>query len=173
MGTDNLSPSMEMYLKTILRLEQSGSPVRVKAIADSLGVTMPSVSEALRALTAKGLVDHSSYGEVGLSEDGRRAAANVHERFELVRKFLTDMLRVDRETAEREACEIEHVVGEVTLTRLAAFVEWMTCHKTDIEDCMAGFHAYLGVLLEGEFDTARGMLRDGMEASAADDGEHL
>ena len=74
-----LSPNMEMYLKTILRLEKDSSSVRVKAIADSLGVTMPSVSEALRNLKSRGLVEHSSYGEVKLSEDGRSVAAGVNE----------------------------------------------------------------------------------------------
>lgn len=166
MNNEKLSSSMEMYLKTILRLEQSGSPVRVKAIADSLGVTMPSVSEALRTLMTRGLVDHSSYGEVGLSEEGRRTAAGVHERFELVRRFLSEMLRVDDVTAEREACEIEHVVGEATLTRLAAFVEWTTHHRRDIEDCLTRFHGYVGALMNGEFDRARRMLLEDGGASA-------
>jgi DtxR family Mn-dependent transcriptional regulator len=165
MSPEKLTSSMEMYLKTILRLEHSGSPVRVKAIADNLGVTMPSVSEALRSLTAKGLVVHTSYGEVGLSQDGRRLATSVNERFELVRKFLSDMLRADGVTAEREACEIEHVVGEETLTRLAAFVEWMTYHREDIKDCLTRFHGYLGVLLDGDLDRARRMLLEGTAAS--------
>lgn len=168
MTNGKLSPSMEMYLKTILRLGHSESPVRVKAIAESLGVTMPSVSEALRTLMAKGLVEHSSYGEVALTDEGRRTAANVHERFELVRRFLAEMLQVDEETAEREACDIEHVVGEVTLTRLAAFVEWMTAHSRDIEDCLARFHGYLRALSDGEYDRARRMLFDGGDASAGD-----
>ncbi len=104
---------MEMYLKTILRLEHDESTVRVKAIADSLGVTMPSVSEALRTLQKKGLVEHSSYGEV---ESHRRRAPRRDERERAIRAsrggFFANMLRVDEETADREACEIEHVVGE-------------------------------------------------------------
>jgi len=167
-SNDKLSPNMEMYLKTILRLEKDEPSVRVKAIADSLGVTMPSVSEALRSLKKKGLVEHSSYGEVGLSEDGRRVAASVNARFELLRKFLGEMLRVDEETAEREACEIEHVVGEVTLTRLAAFVEWMTYHRDDIKDCMFRFHEYLDLLIGGDFDKAQKLLCDGAAPAAGD-----
>lgn len=169
MNKEKLSPSMEMYLKTILRLEQIGAPVRVKAMADSLGVTMPSVSEALRTLMTKGLVEHSSYGEVALSKEGRIVALSVHERFELLQKFLSEMLKVDAATAEREACEIEHVVGEVTLTRLAAFVEWMTHHKGDIEDCLTRFHVYLGSLIAGEFDTARRMLHESGSSSGGGD----
>lgn len=162
--TDNnkLSPNMEMYLKTILRLEQGESTVRVKAIADSLGVTMPSVSEALRTLKKKGLVEHSAYGEVALSEDGRQVAASVNARFELLRRFFRDMLRVDDATAEREACEIEHVVGEMTLTRLAAFVEWMTYHREDIKDCLLRFHEYLDLLIGGDFEKAQKLLCEGV-----------
>lgn len=172
MNTNNkLSPNMEMYLKTILRLERDNPSVRVKAIADSLGVTMPSVSEALRNLKAKGYVEHTSYGEVGLSADGRRVAASVNERFELLRRFLAEMLRVDVETADREACEIEHVVGEVTLTRLAAFVEWMTFHREDIKDCLVKFHEYLDLLTAGEFEKARKLLCDGVLEEAGESAE--
>jgi DtxR family Mn-dependent transcriptional regulator len=171
MSNEKLSSNMEMYLKTILRLEQRGTPIRVKAIADTLGVTMPSVSEALRTLSAKGLVDHSSYGEVGLSADGRRVAASVNERFELLRKFLADMLQVDETTAEREACDVEHVVGEETLTRLAAFVEWMTYHRDDIKECLTRFQTYLGMVMDGDFDRARRMLLEGTKASV-DETDH-
>jgi DtxR family Mn-dependent transcriptional regulator len=167
-SNDKLSPNMEMYLKTILRLEQTESAVRVKAIADTLGVTMPSVSEALRTLKKKGLVEHTSYGEVGLSEEGRSVASNVHERFELLRRFLGDMLRVDETTADREACEIEHVVGETTLTRLAAFVEWMTYHREDIKDCLVRFHEYLELLTAGEFDKAHKLLCEGVAEASSD-----
>jgi Mn-dependent DtxR family transcriptional regulator len=157
-----LSPNMEMYLKTILRLGQNTSSVRVKAIAESLGVTMPSVSEALRTLGGKGLVEHTSYGEVGLSEEGRRFAEDVNARFVLLKKFLAEMLHVDEEIADREACEIEHVIDEVTLTRLAAFVEWMTYHREDIKDCLVRFHEYLDLLIGGDLEKAQRLLCEGV-----------
>lgn len=157
---DKLSPNMEMYLKTILRLEKDSSSVRVKAIADSLGVTMPSVSEALRNLKSRGLVDHSSYGEVKLSEEGRTVAAGVNERFELLQKFFADMLRVNDDTAEKEACEIEHVVGEDTMNRLTAFVEWMSHHHEDIADCVRKFHIYLDLLEQGNLEEAEKLLHE-------------
>jgi DtxR family Mn-dependent transcriptional regulator len=155
MKDDKLSPNMEMYLKTILRLGHDTPAVRVKAIAESLGVTMPSVSEALRALRAKQLVEHSSYGEVKLTEEGRRVATSVNERFELLRTFFSKLLKLDEETADREACEIEHVVGEDTLGRLAAFVDWTTKQGEDVKDCLSRFHEYLSVLLGGDSERAR------------------
>jgi DtxR family Mn-dependent transcriptional regulator len=151
---------MEMYLKTILRLEKDTSSVRVKAIADSLGVTMPSVSEALRNLKTRGLVDHSSYGEVKLSDEGRAVAADVNDRFELLQVFLSDMLRVDKKVAETEACEIEHVVGDDTMSRLTAFVEWMTHHQQDIAECVRKFHVYLDLLEQGNVEEAHKLLHE-------------
>jgi len=80
------------------------------------------------------------------------------------------MLRVDEATAEREACEIEHVVGEVTLTRLAAFVEWMTYHREDIKDCLLRFHEYLEFLIGGDFEKAQKLLCEGVAETPDDNG---
>ncbi len=156
-----LSPNMEMYLKTILRLEQGDAPVGVKAIADSLGVTMPSVSEAVRNLKSRGLVEHVSYGKVRLSHNGRDMASAVDERFESLRQFFVEVLQVDADVAEGEACEIEHVVGHDTLMRMSAFVEWVRHHRPeDVDSCIAGFHLYLEKLLDGDHEAAARILKE-------------
>jgi DtxR family transcriptional regulator, Mn-dependent transcriptional regulator len=140
----HLSPNMEMYLKTILRLDPpDGSGVRVKEIATSLGVTRPSVSEALRSLTARGLVVHPSYGTVRLSVRGRRAATSVNHRFEVLRKFFADILQVEEKIASRDACEIEHVVGVETLRRLTAFVEYVARTGEGAHPIVPGFEKFL------------------------------
>jgi DtxR family Mn-dependent transcriptional regulator len=150
MGT-KLSPNMEMYLKTILRLGRDGQTVRVKAIADALGITMPSVSGALRQLKAKGLVLHSAYGAVRLSARGRRAAGQVDERYEILRKFFTDVLDLDPRTADRDACEIEHVLGNETLERLTAFLDYTTRCRLDVKQVIEHFHEYLKWRLAGDY----------------------
>jgi len=140
----HLSPNMEMYLKTILRLEPSdGSGVRVKEIAESLSVTKPSVSEALRSLTARGLVVHPAYGVVRLSARGRRAATDISHRYEVLRTFFAEILRVDERIAAHDACEIEHVVGAQTLRRLTAFVVYATRRGADASPVVSGFEKYL------------------------------
>lgn len=141
---------MEMYLKTILRLGRDNNPVRVKAIADRMGITMPSVSEALRTLKTKGLVLHPSYGEVKLSAKGRRLAEGVNERFEVLQRFLVEILKVDESTAELEACEIEHVVGKDTYERLTVFLDYLANCPKDISHVIDHFHEFLGWRLAGE-----------------------
>lgn len=147
----SLSPNMEMYLKTILRLGVDGQPVRVKAIAESLAITMPSVSGALQTLKVKGLVLHPSYGAVRLSARGRRAATAVNDRFEALRRFLHEVLGVDESAAARDACEIEHVVGEETLMRLGAFLDYTTGCQKDVGAMIAHFHEYLNLRKAGDY----------------------
>jgi Mn-dependent DtxR family transcriptional regulator len=148
---------MEMYLKTIFRLEEKEGPVRVKAIAESLGITMPSVSEALRTLKRKGLVLHASYGEVKLSAKGRRLAEGVNERFEVLQRFLVEVLKVDEKTAEYEACEIEHVVGPDTFERLTAYLDFLTYCKKDLSNMKQHFHEFLEWRLAGQACPVCGM----------------
>ena len=145
-----LTPSMEMYLKTVLRLSAYGKPVRVKDIADSLGVKAPSVSEALNNLKSKGLVLHPSYGEVKLSARGRRVAEGVNERFEVLQRFLVEVLQVDEKIADHEACEIEHVVGQGTFDRLTMFLDFLENCDQNITEVVGHFHEYLAWRLKGE-----------------------
>lgn len=141
---------MEMYLKTVLRLEEAREPVRVKAIAKSLGITMPSVSEALRTLKRKGLVLHSSYGEVKLSAKGRRLAEGINGRFVALQRFLVEVLKVDEEVAAQEACEIEHVVGPDTFERLTAYLDFLTYCQKDVSHIKEHFHEFLEWRLAGQ-----------------------
>lgn len=146
----HLSPNMEMYLKTILRLGRDGSPVRVKAIADSMGVTMPSVSGALQQLKLKGLVLHPSYGAVRLTSRGRRAAGAINQRYEVLQQFFAEVLDLDPRTSDRDACEIEHVVSAKTLDRLTAFMDYITRCRMDVREVINHFHEYLALRTHGD-----------------------
>lgn len=148
--TKPLSSNMEMYLKTIFRLGVDGEPVRVKAIADSLGVTMPSVSEALRSLKARGLVLHPSYGAVQLSSRGRKVAETINSRYEVLQKFFVEVLQLSPRTAARDACEIEHDMGPETMQRLTAFLDYMQHCRMDISAMIEHFHEYLELRMAGE-----------------------
>ncbi len=148
--TKPLSSNMEMYLKTILRLGLDGEAVRVKAIAESLGVTMPSVSEALRSLKARGLVLHTSYGTVQLSSRGKKLAEAINSRYEVLQKFFVEVLQLNPRTAARDACEVEHVMGAETMARLTAFLDYMQHCRMDIAAMIEHFHEYLELRMAGE-----------------------
>jgi len=120
--------SMEDYLEAIAMLRGKGKVVRVKQISHALGVKMPSVTSAMRKLSEEGLVKHERYGYVELTAEGGRVAKDVVRRHEALRRFLTEILGVNPETAAEDACKMEHAISPASQQRLAKFVEFvLTC----------------------------------------------
>jgi len=138
---DELTESLEDYLEAIYRLQRENDTVRVKEIADFVGVKMPSVSSALRALMDRDLVDHERYGEVTLTEQGQQTAEFLCRRHFALTALLRDILGLDEEQAEREACGIEHALSAETLRRLLMLIDF-------IERCPRGGEVWLEHMLE-------------------------
>ncbi len=134
--TQELTESLEDYLETIYELQRTRSSVRVKDIADVAGVKMPSVSAALQGLKDRNLIDHEPYGAVTLTEEGRRTAEFLVRRHHTLTAFLRDILGLDEEQAETEACGIEHALSPMTLSRLLALIDF-------IERCPRGGERWL------------------------------
>ena len=77
----------------------------------------------MKTLERQGYVCHSRYDLVDLTPEGFRVAENVYRRHRILRHFLTDILGLDGETAEADACRMEHGVSPATLEGLTRFVE--------------------------------------------------
>jgi DtxR family Mn-dependent transcriptional regulator len=112
-----MTQSMEDYLEMVSFLADEGS-VRVTDIAARLGFTKPSVHAALKALEERGLIEHERYGDVMLTEKGRMLASEIRERHDLIKNFLINALGVSAETAEKDACKMEHILSEETLKKM-------------------------------------------------------
>jgi DtxR family Mn-dependent transcriptional regulator len=91
----------------------------VTDIAKELGVSKPSVHAALHELERRGLIQHEHYGEVFLSPAGKEASSAIRRRHDLLRAFLREIVGVSPETAERDACRIEHYLSDETMERIA------------------------------------------------------
>jgi len=113
----------ENYLETILSLEDENGDVRSVDVAASLGVSRPSVNKALGVLKSMGFVEQQPYGRIRLTLEGRERAKAVLQRHEILRSFLISVLKVDVETANEDACRMEHVVSEQTMKRLAEYIK--------------------------------------------------
>jgi DtxR family Mn-dependent transcriptional regulator len=122
-ATEKLSASLQDYLEAIYHLIDEGRVARVKDIAARLNVQMPSVTGALRNLAAKELIHHDPYSYVTLTTEGERVAREMARRHQVLTDFLTEFLGLDPETAERNACHMEHAIEAVVLDRLVEFVE--------------------------------------------------
>ena len=116
---------MEDYLEAIAMLRGRGKVVRVSQLSRRLKVKMPSVTSALRKLSEQGLVEHERYGHVKLTSGGDKVAGEVLRRHKVLSRFFAQALDIDQETAEEDACKIEHVISPVSLERVTKFMEFM------------------------------------------------
>ena len=121
----SISESLEDYLKIIFQLERERRVARVKDIAARKGVRMASVTGALRRMSKEGLVHYGAREFVELSDEGAELARKILQRDEFLRRFLTATLVVDTETAEKDACALEHHLSSDTLSRLVALHQFM------------------------------------------------
>lgn len=103
-------------------LSDEGS-VRVTDIASRLGVSKPSVLTALKTLEGEGLLEHERYRTVSLTKEGKRQAAEIRERHSFLTSFLRDIVGVNGETAEKDACKLEHLLSDETLKKMRAMVK--------------------------------------------------
>ncbi len=116
-----LSPTHEMYLKVLYRLQQDQQVGRVRDMSKGLGVTPSTVSAVLKKLERAGLVLHDHYGMVQLTPAGHRVALCVVRRYEVIKTFLIEVLGLDTEAAEVDACMMEHAIGPATVNRMESF----------------------------------------------------
>jgi DtxR family Mn-dependent transcriptional regulator len=117
--------SMEDYLEAIAKLGEGRKVVKVKQLSQMLGVKMPSVTSALKKLSEQELVEHERYGHIKLTPTGDELARDVICRHEALTRFFAQALGIDRETAEKDACKIEHVISSLSMERLTKFVEFI------------------------------------------------
>ena len=112
-----LHQSGEDYLEAILMLRKEKGMVRSVDVARHMDVSKPSVCHAVATLKESGFLLMDGERLLHLTDLGREVAEATYEKH----RFFTDWLieaGVDPETAERDACRIEHVISEETFERL-------------------------------------------------------
>lgn len=139
---EKLSQSLEDYIETIFLLQKENRVARAKDIAERLGVRRASVTGALRSLSTKGLVNYAPYEHITLTSKGMSTAREVLQRHATMKRFLGEVLGFDSETAELEACKMEHALSKPVRERMRSFMEFIDiCPRTG-EDWLSGFRHY-------------------------------
>ena len=113
----SIHSSGEDYLEAILVLQNKLGMVRSVDVARHLEVTKPSVCHAVATLREGGFLTMDSDYFLHLTDVGREVAEQIYEKH----RFFTDRLieaGVDPETAERDACRMEHVISQESFERL-------------------------------------------------------
>lgn len=131
---EGLSASLEDYLEVIFHLEESNRVARAKDIADQMNVQRASVTGALKALAARGLINYSPYSFITMTATGRKIARDIIHRHDTLREFFVTALQLPPEEAEANACRIEHCIDPVAVDRLVRFLEFIkTCPRTSVD----------------------------------------
>jgi len=134
-----LSASLEDYIETIYHVVSEKKVARGKDITSRLGVSGASVTEALRSLAKKGLINYAPYEVITMTENGKTIAEDVIGRHNALKKFFMEVLAIDQETAEQGACKIEHIAPKKIIRRMITFIKFLDLCPRGGKDLTAGF----------------------------------
>jgi DtxR family Mn-dependent transcriptional regulator len=137
----HLSASLEDYLEAIYHTVTAKGAARAKDLVLRMGVHNSSVTQALRSLSEKKLINYAPYDVITLTAPGEVLALDVVRRHETLSKFLNHVLGLPVAEADAEACRLEHAVSAGVLHRLVRFVEYFeSCPQNDVRwDDEAGY----------------------------------
>ncbi|MDO4025026.1 metal-dependent transcriptional regulator [Clavibacter michiganensis] len=108
----DLVDTTEMYLRTILDLEEEAIvPLRAR-ISERLGHSGPTVSQTVARMERDGLVIVSGDRHLELTPEGRSKAVHVMRKHRLAERLLSDVIGLEWEFVHDEACRWEHVMSE-------------------------------------------------------------
>ena len=118
-----ISSSLEDYLEAIAEIIEVQGHAHTKEIAEKLKVKMPSVTNALQALSSRGLIRYQSHSPVYLTASGAERAAVIRHRHSVLKTFFQNILKLESAEADDAACKIEHIIGEKVLSRFVLLTE--------------------------------------------------
>lgn len=119
----SIHESGENYLEAILILGREKGAVRSIDLANYMDFTKASVSRAVSILKKGGYLVMEDNGNLVLTEKGQETAELVYERHCIITRFLEEALQVSKETAEQDACRIEHIISEETFEQIKLWLE--------------------------------------------------
>ena len=122
----DLIDTTEMYLRTILELEEEPIvPLRAR-ISERLGHSGPTVSQTVGRMERDGLVVVAEDRTLELTDEGRQKAIDVMRKHRLAERLLSDVIGLDWAFVHEEACRWEHVMSEQVERRLIELLNYPT-----------------------------------------------
>ena len=117
-----IGKSAEDYLESMIILKEKNGYIRSIDIAGFLGVTKPSVSNAMKRLREEGYIEMNRSGFITVTEKGMEIADKISTRHKKLTDFFV-ALGVNEEVAEDDACKIEHDLSDETFEAICNHIE--------------------------------------------------
>lgn len=124
-----VSASLEDYLEVIYETINEKQGVKAIDISRKLGVGRSSVSDALKVLADKKLVNYGRYDVLSLTKEGEKIAKEVIVKHSVLYDFFVNVLDLSPEQADENACRIEHVISEEAFERFVDFMNKLESNK--------------------------------------------
>jgi len=137
-----ITASLEDYLEAIYEIIEEKQGVKAVEVAKRLNVKRSSVTEALKNLAEKKLVNYGRYDVISLTPYGVLVAKKVIEKHKTLYDFFTKILDLSPEEASINACKVEHVISENVLQRLIAFIEFNNNYYCSENKYIEEFHKF-------------------------------
>lgn len=119
---DEMTIAMQNYLELIYELSLDGKKARVSDIAKHLGVSKPSVNNAVVVLAKKGYVDYEKYADIKLTDKGKKTAEFICSKHQTIKELFIEVLKIDEKIADTDACLIEHVISNESIKAMQVFI---------------------------------------------------
>ena len=119
----NFSVAEENYIKAIYHLQQSDGNVTTNELAAELRTKAASVTDMLKKLKAKKLLNYEKYQGFRLSTEGKKIALNIVRKHRLWEYFLVEKLQFGWDEVHEVAEELEHITSKKLIDKLDAFLD--------------------------------------------------
>ncbi|MEL6559844.1 MAG: metal-dependent transcriptional regulator [Bacteroidota bacterium] len=120
-----LSSTEENYIKAIYHLSNAGEKaVSTNTIADELNTAAASVSDMIKKLANKKLVNYKKYHGVNIDDNGKKVALSIIRKHRLWEVFLVDTLNFNWDEVHEVAEQLEHIDSPLLTARLDQFLDY-------------------------------------------------
>jgi DtxR family transcriptional regulator, Mn-dependent transcriptional regulator len=117
----------ENYLKTIYRLSEGGEKaVLTNEIAENMSTKAASVTDMVKRLSGKRLIEYEKYYGVKITKLGKTEALMVIRKHRLWETFLVDKLNFSWDEVHDVAEQLEHIQSNLLIEKLDEFLGFPT-----------------------------------------------
>jgi DtxR family Mn-dependent transcriptional regulator len=121
-NTKNTSRRIKEYLATLTALTQNGKGAKASELAKQMRVSPSTAIEMLKKMAAQGFVDYSPYRRAAVTDEGLKIVERMRRKQRLLEYFLFDVLKIEKNSAHLQACEMEHYLSDEAEAALCSFI---------------------------------------------------
>ncbi len=119
-----LSSTFEDYLEAVFMITENGErSATLQEIATTLGTGEKDAGATALFLIGEGYLEQAEDGALQLTGKGKEIASEVARKHRILQCFLTEVLGIEEEAADREACTLEHGISGETIDRLSSYMD--------------------------------------------------